>query len=388
MQNAEATGTRTATYRAEPVGSLLRPAPLKQMFERIFARHSSHAVQLLNDEERAQLEELETLAEQAIREAVARQLSIGLDVVTDGEMRRAHYVNSLFDALGGLGENEQPEHFAGGEGVAPPPEPTAQQPLRIVDNPLAREVTFLRELTDHASKVTIQAPSSFYFPASSYSSGAYGSRDEFVGHVVELSRELVGGAVGAGARYVQFDYPLYPALCDVQKRAELVEGLGEDAESLLGKALAADNAVLEGLPAGVTSGLHLCRGNFRSRWWAQGSLEPVAERMFGELRYDRLLIEWEDTEREGDYSALRYVPEDGPIVVMGVVSSKLPELESDEEILRRMEDAARYLDISRLAISPQCGFASVWYGNELSEDDQWRKLELVTRTANKIWGSS
>jgi methionine synthase II (cobalamin-independent) len=165
-----------------------------------------------------------------------------------------------------------------------------------------------------------------------------------------------------------------------------VGALGEDERSLLSKALAADNAVLEGLPAGVTSGLHLCRGNFRSRWWAQGSLEPVAERMFGELGYDRLLVEWEDTERQGDYSPLRFVPEDGPIVVMGVVSSKLPELESDDEILRRMEAAARYLDISRLAISPQCGFASVWYGNELSEDDQWRKLELVTRTANKIWG--
>ncbi|HEY7631559.1 MAG TPA: hypothetical protein VH817_12695, partial [Thermoleophilaceae bacterium] len=214
MQNAEATATRTTTYRAEPVGSLLRPAPLKKMFERIFSSHSSHAVQVLGDDERGQLEELEALAEEAIRDAVARQLSVGLDVVTDGEMRRAHYVNSLFDALGGLGENEQPEFFAGDEGVAPPPEPTAEQHLSIVDNPLAREIAFVRELTDHPSKVTIQAPSSFYFPASSYSSSAYGSRDEFVGHVVELSRELVGGAVAAGASYVQFDYPLYPALCD------------------------------------------------------------------------------------------------------------------------------------------------------------------------------
>jgi methionine synthase II (cobalamin-independent) len=386
MQHAEASGTRTATYRAEPVGSLLRPAPLKKMFEQIFSSHSSHAVQVLREEERAPLDKLETLAEQAIEDVVNRQLSIGLDVITDGEMRRAHYVNSLFDALGGLAENEQPEYFSGGEGVAPPPEPTARQALSIVDNPLAREIAFLRGLTDHPSKVTIQAPSSLYFPASSYSSAAYSSRDEFVGHVVELSRELVAGAVGAGARYVQFDYPLYPALCDAEKQAELVGALGEDAEALLGKALAADNAVLEGLPAGVTSGLHLCRGNFRSRWWAQGSLEPVAERMFGELRYDRLLVEWEDTEREGDYSALRFVPEDGPIVAMGVVSSKVPELESDEEILRRMDDAAQYLDMSRLAISPQCGFASVWYGNDLTEDDQWRKLELVTRTANKIWG--
>ncbi len=367
--------------RTEPVGSLLRPPALKELFQRIYGGHHSHVATFLVDEEREAWAQLQRLADEAIRDVVKRQIDIGLDVVTDGELRRAHFVNSLFDGLGGIVENPEVEDSP--RGFTPPPDPQTAERLRLVSNPLVGESQFLSSITDHPWKVTLPAASNFY--ATQYSSGAYGSRDEFVGHVVELSRELVGGAVGAGARYVQFDYPLYPALCDVQKRAELVEGLGEDAESLLGKALAADNAVLEGLPAGVTSGLHLCRGNFRSRWWAQGSLEPVAERMFGELRYDRLLIEWEDTEREGDYSALRYVPEDGPIVVMGVVSSKLPELESDEEILRRMEDAARYLDISRLAISPQCGFASVWYGNELSEDDQWRKLELVTRTANKIW---
>jgi 5-methyltetrahydropteroyltriglutamate--homocysteine methyltransferase len=369
--------------RTEPVGSLLRPPALKELFERTFAGHDSHVAVFLGDEERESWAELQRLADDAIREVVKRQIDIGLDVVTDGELRRAHFVNSLFDGLGGIVEN--PEFDDNERGFTPPPDPQAGERLRLVSNPLVTESEFLSSITDHPWKVTLPAASNFY--ATQYDSGVYGSRDEFVGHVVELSRELVGGAVGAGARYVQFDYPLYPALCDEEKRAELVAGLGEDAGSLLSKALAADNAVLEGLPASVTTGLHLCRGNFRSRWWAQGSLEPVAERMFGELRYDRLLVEWEDTEREGDYSALRFVPADGPVVVMGVVSSKVAELEPDEEILRRMDDASRYLDIDRLALSPQCGFASVWYGNELTEDEQWRKLELVTRTANKIWGS-
>jgi 5-methyltetrahydropteroyltriglutamate--homocysteine methyltransferase len=372
----------SAVPRAEPVGSLLRPHPLKDLFERIYANHDSHVAVFLADEERKSWAQLQRLADDAISDAVQRQVEIGLDVITDGEMRRAHFVNSLFDGLDGIVEN--PESEDDERGFTPPPDPQAAERLRLVGNPLVEESKFLASLTDHPWKVTLPAASNFY--ATQYGSGAYGSRDEFVGHVVELSRELVRGAVEAGARYVQFDYPLYPTLCDPEKRAELVSALGEDQESLLSKALAADNAVLEGLPAAVTSGLHLCRGNFRSRWWAQGSLEPVAERMFGELRYDRLLVEWEDIERQGDYSPLRFVPADGPIVVMGVISSKLPELESDDEILRRMEAAARYLDISRLAISPQCGFASVWYGNELSEDDQWRKLELVTRTANKIWG--
>jgi 5-methyltetrahydropteroyltriglutamate--homocysteine methyltransferase len=375
-------GTGMASIpRTEPVGSLLRPPALKELFEQIYAGHDSHVAVFLADEERESWAQLQRLADDAIRDVVSRQIEIGLAVVTDGELRRAHFVNSLFDGLGGIVEN--PDFEDNERGFTPPPDPQAAQRLRLVRNPLVAESEFLASITSHPWKVTLPAASNFY--ATQYSSGAYGSREEFVGHVVELSRELVRGAVEAGARYVQFDYPLYPALCDPEKRAELVGALGEAAESLLAKALVADNAVLEGLPAGVTSGLHLCRGNFRSRWWAQGSLEPVAERMFGELRYDRLLVEWEDTERQGDYSALRFVPEDGPVVVMGVVSSKLPELESDDEILRRMEAAARYLDIGRLAISPQCGFASVWYGNELSEDDQWRKLELVTRTANKIW---
>jgi methionine synthase II (cobalamin-independent) len=373
-----------ALPRAESVGSLLRPAPIKALFASVFAAHESHVASLLDEREREELAKLEGLAGAAIRDAVARQIDAGLDVVTDGEMRRAHFVNSLFDAVEGIADNPVKDYFAGDDEVGPPPDPLATERLRIVDNPMAREVEFLRSCTNWPSKVAIPAVSNFYMLQ--YQTDAYPSREDYVAHMGELTRLLVRGAIAAGARYIQFDFPLYPALADPEKRADLERELGLEAEAILARALAADNAAIDGLPGEVTTGMHMCRGNYRSRWWARGSLEPVAERMFNELRYDRLLVEWEDTEREGDYSALRFVPK-GPIVVLGLVSSKLPALESDADILDRMERASAFLDVEQLAISPQCGFASVWHGNEIGEDEQWRKLELVGRVADTIWGA-
>jgi 5-methyltetrahydropteroyltriglutamate--homocysteine methyltransferase len=372
--------------RAETVGSLLRPEPLKRILARLFEAHSSHARPLLGEQERDALHELDLLAEEAIRDAVRRQIDAGLDVVTDGEMRRAHFVNSLFDAVEGIADNPVEDHFDVAAEIGPPPDPLAAERLRIVDNPMAREIAFLRELTNWPAKVAIPAVSNFYMLQ--YDTGAYPSREEFVAHMGELTTTLVKGAVEAGARYVQYDFPLYPALADPEKRAELEEGLAISAEELLSKAIAADNAALAALPAGVTSAVHICRGNFRSRWWARGSLEPVAERMFNELRFDRFLIEWEDTAREGGYDALRFLPKGRPVVVMGIVSTKVAELESDDEIMRRMDRAASIAPLEQLALSPQCGFASVWHGNDLDEEAQWRKLELVGRVADRVWGRS
>jgi 5-methyltetrahydropteroyltriglutamate--homocysteine methyltransferase len=374
-----------APARSEGVGSLLRPPPLKAMFDRIYSPHSSHVAALLTEPEQAALSELNAIAEQAIRDAVSRQIALGLDVVTDGELRRAHYVNSLFDGLSGLAESEVPEFFAGDEDVAPPPEPIARERLRVVSNPLAQEVAFLRSITDHPCKVAIQTPSSLFFPAARYDAATYPTRDAFVDEIVAVVKELVAGAVAAGARYIQFDYPLFPAMADPDKRDELLAGSDADFDAILSKALAADNAVLDDIPADVTTALHVCRGNYRSHWWARGSLEPVAERMFNELRHQRFLVEWEDTGREGDYSPLRFVPP-GPIVVMGLVSSKVGALESEDEVVARLEEAAGFLDIDQLALSPQCGFASVWHGNDITEKDQWRKLELVARVADRVWG--
>jgi 5-methyltetrahydropteroyltriglutamate--homocysteine methyltransferase len=371
--------------RAEPVGSLLRPEPIKRMFERAFARHESHVARLLNDGERQEFAELDALADVAVRVAVARQIEAGLDVVTDGETRRAHFVNSLFDAVEGIADNPVKDYFAGEDEVGPPPDPLVTERLRVVDNPMAREVEFLRSCTTFPFKVAIPAVSNFYMVQ--YRTDPYGSRDEYVEHMGDLTRQLVLGAIDAGVRYIQFDFPLYPALADPDKRTELERELGLDADAILDKAIAVDNAALDNLPAEVTTAVHMCRGNYRSHWWAQGSLEPVAERMFNELRYDRFLVEWEDTAREGDYSALRFVPTPGPVVVMGVVSSKLRTVEPDDEILRRMDQAASFLDAAQLGISPQCGFASVWHGNDITEEIQWRKLELVGRVADRIWGS-
>jgi methionine synthase II (cobalamin-independent) len=381
-----ATVRRRSEPRAETVGSLLRPAPLKQLFERIYGHHDSHVRTLLSDEERALAARLDELASEEIVKALRRQEEIGLDVVTDGEMRRAHFVNSLFDSLYGLAENPEKYYFAGAEDIAPPSDPRVVARLEIAENPLVVEVSFLRRHATRPFKVTVPAPSNFYML--DYPRDVYASREDFIGHFVDLLGELVTDAVGAGLDYVQFDFPLYPALADPEKRVELEAALGEPGDALLDRAIAADNAVLAKIPDGITTGLHMCRGNFRSRWWAQGSLEPVAEQMFSELRYDRLLIEWEDVEREGDYRPLRFVPSPGPVVVMGLVSSKLPALESDDDIARRIDAAAQHLDLGQLALSPQCGFASVWHGNELSEEDQWSKLELVTRVADRAWGDA
>ena len=371
--------------RAESVGSLLRPEPVKRMFERAFAGHHSHVARLLSEHERTELAQLDALADEAIAAAVARQIDAGLDVVTDGEMRRAHFVNSLFDAVEGIADNPVVDYFEGDGEVGPPPDPQARERLRIVDNPMAREIQFLRSCTSWPAKVAIPAASNFYMLQ--YETDAYPSREDYVAHMGQIIRELVLGAVGAGARYIQFDFPLYPALADPEKRADLERELHIDAEMLLERAIAVDNAALEGLPEDVTTAVHMCRGNYRSRWWASGSLEPVAERMFGELRFDRFLVEWEDTEREGDYSPLRFVPP-GPIVVMGLVSTKSARLEDDDEILARLDEASAHLDLDQLAVSPQCGFASVWHGNEITEDVQWRKLELVGRVAHAVWGSA
>jgi len=378
-------GGARATARGESVGSLLRPAPLKALFDRVYSPHSSHVAALLSEGELEALAELDAVADTAIRDAVARQEALGLDVVTDGELRRAHYTNSLFDGLSGLAESERPEFFAGDDNVAPPPEPIAQDRLRVVSNPLAREIDFLGKITRRRCKVAIQTPSSFYFPAARYRAGTYETRDAFVEDVVAVVKQLVAGAVDAGARYIQFDYPLFPAMADPEKREELLAGSRDDLDTIFDKAIAADNAVLADIPDGVTTALHVCRGNYRSHWWARGSLEPVAERMFNELRHQRFLVEWEDTDREGDYSSLRFVPA-GPVVVMGLVSSKVPRLEDEDEIVARLEEAAGFLDMSQLAVSPQCGFASVWHGNEITEDVQWRKLELVARVADRVWG--
>lgn len=368
--------------RAETIGSLLRPSGLRAAIDAFY--EPGHSAVL--DEERSRdRTRLRALEDEAIREVVRRQIDIGLDVVTDGELRRWMFMNSFYDAVEGV-RTDKTVRFRRSEGqeVELRVHEIVER-LRPVDSPAAREVEFLAGVTDgHPFKVTFPAASIFGHPLTTVPD-AYGSLDEFVDHAIEIERGLVADAIDAGARYVQFDFPLYPYLVDPLWIGRFEE-VGADPGHLLDAALAADLAVLQGIPDAVTTGLHICRGNYRSSWMCQGSLEPVAERVFGDLPYDVFLVEWDDLGRDGAFEPVRFLRQPSTLV-MGLISTKSPALEREEDVLRRMEEAAKFAGgLDRLAISPQCGFASVMVGNETTEDAQWRKLELVARVADRLWG--
>jgi 5-methyltetrahydropteroyltriglutamate--homocysteine methyltransferase len=374
--------------RAEVVGSLLRPASLRGAVEDFYAEGHSAIQAGEREKDRTALRELE---DEAIREAVRRQIDLGLDVVTDGEFRRWMFLNSFYDAVEGFRtDNVVTFRNARGEDVPLRVHEIVER-LRPVDSPAAREAAFVAQVADrYPFKVTFPAASIFGHPFS-YKPGVpsgYDSLDAFVAHAVEIERALVADAISAGARYVQFDFPLYPYLVD-PAWIERFEAGGHDIDALVDAAIAADTAVLEGIPDDVTVALHICRGNFRSSWMCEGSLEPVAERVFGELPYDTFLVEWDDLGRDGGFEPVRHLRE-GATMVMGIVSTKTPIIESEDDLRRKMEEAASFVggDLDRIAISPQCGFASVIVGNEIDEDTQWRKLELVARVADDLWPRS
>ncbi|MDH5224721.1 MAG: hypothetical protein OEW46_08115 [Actinomycetota bacterium] len=374
--------TPRSPARAEVVGSLLRPPSLRAAIEAFYEPGHSAVLDEERAKDRTALQEAE---DDAIREAVRRQRDRGLDVITDGEFRRWMFMNSFFDAVSGVrtGKTVSFRNDRGDDVALTVHEIVA--PLEPVDSPGAHEAAFMKEAAGEMPfKVTFPAASIFAHPFTTVE-GAYGSVAEFVDAAVAIERRLVAEAIDAGARYVQFDFPLYPYLVDPAWIGRF-RGAGHDVAELLEQALAADTAVLDGIPDDVTVGLHICRGNFRSSWMCEGSLEPVAERVFGGLAYDSFLVEWDDEGRDGGYAPVRHL-RDGSIMVMGLISSKTPEVEDEDDLLRRMEEAAGHAGgMERLAISPQCGFASVMVGNETNEDAQWRKLELVGALADRLWG--
>ena len=375
--------------RAEVVGSLLRPPDLRRAVEDFYLEGHSAALEEERERSRSALRATE---DRAIREAVQRQIDCGLDVVTDGEFRRWMFMNSFYDAVSGVRTDKTVAfHNDRGETVELNVHEIVDR-LEPVDSPAEREAAFMAAFraetaSDTPFKVTFPAASIFTHPLTTVSGpdgGGYDSLQEFVAHAIEIERGLVADAVAAGARYVQFDFPLYPYLVDPVWIARF-EADGHGVDALVDAAVAADAAVLEGLPEGVTAGLHICRGNYRSSWMCEGSLEPVAERVFGGLPYDTFLVEWDDLGRDGGFEPVRFL-RDGSIMAMGIVSTKTPELEDENDLLRRMDEAAAAAGgLDRLAISPQCGFASVMVGNETDEDAQWRKLELVGRVADRLW---
>ncbi len=301
----------------------MRPAKLRAAIDAFYEPGHSAALAEERDRDRTELTAIE---DEAIRAAVRRQIDCGLDVVTDGELRRWMFMNSFYDAVDGVrtGKTVAFRNDRGEDVRLNVHEIVAR--LVPVDSPGAREAAFMADAAGgYPFKVTFPAPSIFGHPLTTVvgaEAGGYASLEEFVAHAIEIERGLVADAIAAGARYIQFDFPLYPYLVD-PAWIDRFEAAGHDVGRVLDAAIAADLAVLEGIPDDVITGLHICRGNFRSSWMCEGSLEPVAERVFGQLPVDTFLVEWDDLGRDGGFEPIRFL-RDGSVMVMGLVSIQGP----------------------------------------------------------------
>lgn len=373
-----------AVPRAEIIGSLKRPSRLVAANEAVYEK--SH-VSVHEAERKRGLGEVIRIAEEEIPRIIARQIDLGLDVVSDGEFRRFMFVNSLFDGLEGFSTERAKVRFRAADGTSMEwGMQLVTDRLRQVGSPAAVEAAFMHRTTDHLFKVTFPAASFFALPFNwrrGVNDHAYGSLRELVEHVVEIERGMIAEAVAAGCRYIQLDFPTYPLLCD-RGWIERIERAGFSWAETLDLCEWADREVIADVPKHVRTAIHLCRGNNQNYYVAEGAVDPVAERFFS-LPYDSFLVEWDDPQRMGNFSALRYLPNGDSVVAMGLISTKRAELERREDIMRQLDEAARYVCPERLAISTQCGFASTLKGNAISEEQQWKKLELVADVARAYW---
>jgi 5-methyltetrahydropteroyltriglutamate--homocysteine methyltransferase len=360
-------------YRSDVVGSLLRPAYLKEARERHEAGKLSAA-------------EFKAIEDRAVDEAVALQSRVGLDVISDGEMRRYAFYGHLIDAVEGFdkfGGWAIPFRNESGEELVLP-RPVVVSRLRKKRPLCAEEFTYLRARTKVPAKTTmISAQQAAAYYDGKKSSGAYASVETYLADLVDILRDEVQELIRLGCTYIQIDSPQYTALLDPQLR-EGYRQRGNDPDRLLDLSIEMDNAVIGHHP-GVLFGLHLCRGNNQSKFYAAGDYGPITK-VFRKTKFGRFLLEYDD-ERSGGFEPLRQVPEDRT-VVLGLVSSKKAGLESKSELKQRITAASRFLPLERLALSPQCGFASTQEGNLLSFEDEEAKLRLVAETAQEVWGQS
>ncbi|HEX3549048.1 MAG TPA: hypothetical protein VHT53_01660, partial [Candidatus Elarobacter sp.] len=310
---------------------------------------------------------------------------------TDGEFRRGGFMTDLTDAVEGFDEHEGVARTWNAAGTTTTVAPSAVKgivtsKLRQMRRLTALETPFMLQHSPGSVKMTL--PSATQFPAISYKKGisesAYPDASAFLRDVVEIVASETRALADEGVAYIQIDAPRYSYYLDPKWRDYLRSEFGEP-EALLDEAIASDNACFRAArKPGVTLAIHLCRGNNRSQWYAAGGYDAIAEKLFNSLEVDRFLLEYDD-ERSGTFEPLRFVPK-GKTVVLGLVSSKKPQLEDQRELLQRIDEASKYVPLENLALSPQCGFASMAEGNLLTEDDQWAKLALVVDTARKVWG--
>jgi len=364
-------------YHADHVGSLLRPQEL------LDAR---------KDPQRTR-EQVTAIEDRHILGVLKRQKDAGLEIFTDGELRRTSFMSDFYESVDGLNQeyevarvwNGAPAGVGAAKGIGAPGAAVVAK-LRQTKRLTKHEVDFLKRHAPGDIKMTL--PTANQFPAIAYKKGvserAYPTYSEFLWDIVPIMKAEIQALVNDGIKYIQIDAPRYSYYIDPKWRRHIQEEMGVDPDVALDEAIRVDNACLEGITRdGVILAMHLCRGNNRSQWYAEGGYDPIAERLFNQLNVDVFLLEYE-SERAGTFDALRFVPRTKS-VVLGLVSSKIPQLELQNDLIHRIEEASRYVPLENLAISPQCGFASTLEGNLLSEQDQWRKLELVVDTARQVW---
>ena len=363
-------------FRADHVGSLLRPKKLLEARERYYANEIPK-------------EELRQVEDHHIREVIKKQEAVGLHSVTDGEFRRTFFHLDFLEQLegvtvsGSIAASSQAQDKVG----FTPPRLTVTGKLRHVRNIQVDDFEYLKSVTGQTPKVTIPSPTMVHFRGGrkGIDIEAYPDLDEFFEDLAQCYRDEIQALYQAGCRYLQMDDTNLAYLCDPKMRAGAIER-GDDPNELPRTYAALINAVIDGRPDDLTIGVHLCRGNFRSTWFAEGSYEPVAEVLFNELNVDAYFLEYDD-ERSGDFAPLRFVP-DHKTVVLGLITTKVPRLEPKQQLIQRIKEAGQYMSLDNMCLSPQCGFSSTVHGNEITEDDQWAKLELVINTAREVWGDN
>jgi 5-methyltetrahydropteroyltriglutamate--homocysteine methyltransferase len=363
----------TPPFRADHVGSLLRPQALKD------ARAKHHKGEI-------SAADLSAIEDREIERVIKKQEDIGLQLATDGEFRRSWWQFDFYAGLAGV------ELYSTPGGIKFHGVETKAESVRVVgkiDFSGHSMLDHFRFLKDHARvvpKMTIPAPGTLHFRQGrqSISKDIYPDLDAYFDDVGNAYRKAVRAFYDAGCRYLQLDDTAWSMLCSATERGHSKER-GDDPDALPAHYARMINTAVVGRPNDMTVTMHSCRGNFRSTWIAEGGYDPVAERMFNDVNIDGFFLEW-DTDRAGGLEPLRFVPKGKKIVVLGLVTSKSGTLEGKDAIKRRIEEAAKYVDIEQLALSPQCGFASTEEGNALAEDEQWSKLAMIVEIAREVWG--
>ena len=366
-----------APFRADHVGSLLRPAPLRA------TRASAARGEIDSDA-------LRRAEDEAIRAAVAMQEEVGLQAITDGEFRRTWFHIDFLEQIEGVeaqyaGGAVRFRKASGEQLETSPPKLVVTGKVRRSHSIFGPAFDFLKAHTRHTPKITLPSPSMAHFRAgrAGVSQEAYPDIEDFFADLARVYREEIADLAARGCRYIQFDDTNLAYLCDEIFR-ENARRMGEDPEQLPRTYARLINDCMRDAPGDMVFAIHLCRGNFRSAFVAEGGYDPVAETLFGEIGVDAFFLEYDDA-RSGGFEPLRFVPK-GKTVVLGIVSSKLAQLEDKNGIKRRIDSAAKTVPLDQLGLSPQCGFSSTEHGNDLTEADQWAKLRLVVEVAEEVWG--